>query len=153
VCISLCSDANIILWRNTQISTRIFAGVTVTWFLFECIGYHLLTLVCHFLILSSTTVFLWSNLASYINVWVPLISTPYIFLNTAPHPCSVFIGFLDILVVIGKLLPGSCIRDFCCNFREECSYQTCFYLMMQVAPKTPRGNPAGWTVCEFPSFA
>ncbi|KAJ6976129.1 hypothetical protein NC653_031837 [Populus alba x Populus x berolinensis] len=63
--------ASIILWRNTQISTRIFAGVTVIWFLFECIGYHLLTFVCHFLILSLTTVFLWFNLASYINVSPP----------------------------------------------------------------------------------
>ncbi|KAJ6693468.1 hypothetical protein OIU85_004255 [Salix viminalis] len=82
--------ANIILWRNTQISARILAIVTVIWFLFECLGYHLLTFVCHSLILSLATVFLWSNLASYINVSPPK-------LPDVTLPDELFVSFLLLL--------------------------------------------------------
>ncbi|KAJ6361106.1 hypothetical protein OIU77_005021 [Salix suchowensis] len=82
--------ANIILWRNTQISARILAIVTVIWFLFECLGYHLLTFVCHSLTLSLATVFLWSNLASYINVSPPK-------LPDVTLPDELFVSFLLLL--------------------------------------------------------
>ncbi|XP_059663602.1 reticulon-like protein B5 [Cornus florida] len=59
--------ADIILWRNKQISAGMLASVTVIWFLFEWNGYHFLTFVCHSLILSLATLFLWSNISSYIN--------------------------------------------------------------------------------------
>ncbi|KAK6246727.1 hypothetical protein QUC31_018292 [Theobroma cacao] len=65
------SAANIILWRNQKISAGIFAGTTVIWLLFEGIGYHLLTFVCHSLTLSFATLFLWSNLASFFNISPP----------------------------------------------------------------------------------
>ncbi|PIA59693.1 hypothetical protein AQUCO_00400530v1 [Aquilegia coerulea] len=60
-------SADIILWRDKQIAAGILVGVTVIWFLFECLGYHLLTFVCHSLILSLTVLFLWSNLSSFVN--------------------------------------------------------------------------------------
>ncbi|CAK7323461.1 unnamed protein product [Dovyalis caffra] len=98
--------ANIILWRNTQISTRIFAGVTVVWFLFECIGYHLLTFVCHFLVLSLATIFLWSNVASYINVSPP--NLPEVTL-----PDELFASFL--------LLLRGVINRACTTFQDVAS--------------------------------
>ncbi|KAI3993737.1 hypothetical protein MKX01_002750 [Papaver californicum] len=60
-------SADIILWRDKQTSASIFGGVTVIWLLFEWIGYHLLTFVCHALILSLAVLFLWSNLGSFVN--------------------------------------------------------------------------------------
>ncbi|OUZ99648.1 Reticulon [Macleaya cordata] len=48
-------------------SGSIVAGVTVIWLLFEWIGYHLLTFVCHALILTLAILFLWSNFASFVN--------------------------------------------------------------------------------------
>ncbi|URE12243.1 Reticulon-like protein [Musa troglodytarum] len=59
--------ADIILWRNKQLSGSILAGVTVIWLLFVWMGYHLLTFICHFLILVLAVSFLWSNGASFVN--------------------------------------------------------------------------------------
>ncbi|CAL9058452.1 reticulon-like protein B2 [Musa acuminata AAA Group] len=60
-------SADIILWRNMQLSGSIFAGVTVIWLLFVWMGYHLLTFICHFLILLLAISFLWINGASFVN--------------------------------------------------------------------------------------
>ncbi|KAK1321572.1 Reticulon-like protein B5 [Acorus calamus] len=59
--------ADIVLWRNKPISGGILAGVTVVWLLFEWLGYTLLTLVCHSLILALAVLFLWSNASSFAN--------------------------------------------------------------------------------------
>ncbi|XP_008788043.2 reticulon-like protein B6 isoform X3 [Phoenix dactylifera] len=59
--------ADIILWRNKQMSASILASATVLWLLFECIGYHFLTFICHSLIFFLVVLFLWSNAASFIN--------------------------------------------------------------------------------------
>ncbi|CAH9138657.1 unnamed protein product [Cuscuta epithymum] len=63
--------ADIILWRNKQISAGGLAGATVIWLLFEWIGYHVLTFLCHSLILSLAIMFLWSNLSSFVNKTPP----------------------------------------------------------------------------------
>ncbi|URE00336.1 Reticulon-like protein [Musa troglodytarum] len=60
-------SADIILWRNKQQSGSILAGVTVIWLLFEWIGYHLLTFICHSLILLLAVSYLWSNAALFVN--------------------------------------------------------------------------------------
>ncbi|XP_019188623.1 PREDICTED: reticulon-like protein B5 [Ipomoea nil] len=60
-------SADIILWRNKQISAGALTSATVIWLLFEWIEYHLLTFVCHSLILLLAMVFLWSNLSSFVN--------------------------------------------------------------------------------------
>ncbi|XP_050370676.1 reticulon-like protein B4 [Argentina anserina] len=76
----LCAD--IILWRNKQISVYVCMGVSTIWLLFEKLGYHLLTFVCHATIFFMVTLFLWSNLASYINIFlrtasdIPEITVP-----------------------------------------------------------------------------
>eukprot|EP00262_Sarcandra_glabra_P000372 TRINITY_DN10438_c1_g1_i1.p1 TRINITY_DN10438_c1_g1~~TRINITY_DN10438_c1_g1_i1.p1 ORF type:complete len:252 (-),score=35.48 TRINITY_DN10438_c1_g1_i1:319-1074(-) len=59
--------ADVILWRNKQISAGIVVGVTVLWLLFEWMGYHLLTLICHSLTFSLAILFLWSNASSFIH--------------------------------------------------------------------------------------
>ncbi|XP_072961399.1 reticulon-like protein B2 [Typha angustifolia] len=60
-------SADIILWRNKQMSGSMLAGVTVIWVLFEWLGYHLLTFICHSLIFILVVCFLWSNAASFVN--------------------------------------------------------------------------------------
>ncbi|KAI5679832.1 hypothetical protein M9H77_01059 [Catharanthus roseus] len=59
--------ADIVLWRNKQISACLLAAATVIWLLFQWIGYHLLTFVCHSLILTLASLFLWSNLSFFVN--------------------------------------------------------------------------------------
>ncbi|CAL1381349.1 unnamed protein product [Linum trigynum] len=60
--------ADLILWRNKQLSGSIFGGVTFVWLCFEWTGYHLVTFLCHSLILILATLFLSANLAAFINV-------------------------------------------------------------------------------------
>lgn len=44
--------ADVVLRRNKQKSGGLLAGSIVIWLLFEWIGYHLITFLCHSLILS-----------------------------------------------------------------------------------------------------
>ncbi|CAI9264677.1 unnamed protein product [Lactuca saligna] len=59
--------ADILLWRQKQMSGAILVSATVIWLLFERIGYHLVPFLCHFLILALAILFLWSNLSSFVN--------------------------------------------------------------------------------------
>ncbi|KAH0667272.1 hypothetical protein KY285_028478 [Solanum tuberosum] len=71
--------ADVLLWRKKKISGGLLAGATVIWFLFECSGYHLLTLICHSLIVSLAILFFWSNLSLFVNksfVELPKIELP-----------------------------------------------------------------------------
>ncbi|CAL4959103.1 unnamed protein product [Urochloa decumbens] len=65
--------ADVFLWRNRNISAGVLGGATAIWILFECLGYHLLTFVCHGLIFSLGVLFLWSNASSFINKSPPRI--------------------------------------------------------------------------------
>lgn len=52
---------------------------TAIWVLFELLEYHLLSLVCHSLILSLAVLFLWSNATTFINKsppHIPVVSIP-----------------------------------------------------------------------------
>ncbi|KAE8055421.1 hypothetical protein FH972_012261 [Carpinus fangiana] len=65
--------ADVFLWRNKKISAGVLGGATVLWILFELLEYHLLTLVCHILILVLAVLFLWSNASTFINKSPPRI--------------------------------------------------------------------------------
>ncbi|GJN17743.1 hypothetical protein PR202_gb04839 [Eleusine coracana subsp. coracana] len=65
--------ADLVLWRNKKISGGVLAGATAIWLLFEVMEYHLLTLLCHCLILSLAVLFLWSNASTFINKSPPNI--------------------------------------------------------------------------------
>lgn len=65
--------ADIFLWRDKKTSASVLGGVTAIWFLFEVLEYHLLTLVCHGLIVSLAILFLWSNASTFINKSPPKI--------------------------------------------------------------------------------
>lgn len=65
--------ADVFLWRNKKISASVLGGATALWVLFELLEYHLLTLVCHILILVFAVLFLWSNASKIINRSPPRI--------------------------------------------------------------------------------
>ncbi|KAF8379619.1 hypothetical protein HHK36_029060 [Tetracentron sinense] len=70
--------ADVFLWRNKKISASVLGGATALWVLFELLEYHLLTLVCHILILSLAILFLWSNATTFINKSPPHIPEVYL---------------------------------------------------------------------------
>ncbi|KAI3757688.1 hypothetical protein L6452_05231 [Arctium lappa] len=59
--------ADIFLWKDKKVSAGVLGFTTLIWVLFELVEYHLLSLVCHTLILVLSVLFLWSNAASFIN--------------------------------------------------------------------------------------
>ncbi|PIN25549.1 Reticulon [Handroanthus impetiginosus] len=91
--------ADVILWRNKQISAALLAGSTVIWLLFEWIGYHLIPFLCHSLILSLATLFLWSNLSFFVN------KSPYNFPEIALPE--------DLCTSVALLLRDRCNQAIC----------------------------------------
>ncbi|XP_027335805.1 reticulon-like protein B1 [Abrus precatorius] len=65
--------ADVLLWRNKKISAGVLGGATAVWIFFELLEYHLLTLVCHILILLLAGLFLWSNAHTFIHKAPPRI--------------------------------------------------------------------------------
>ncbi|KAL3652417.1 Reticulon-like protein B2 [Castilleja foliolosa] len=65
--------ADIFLWKDKKVSAGVLGVATANWVLFELLEYHLLTLVCHILILGLAIVFLWSNASTFINKCPPKI--------------------------------------------------------------------------------
>lgn len=70
--------ADILLWRDKKISAAILGTITAVWALFEVFEYHLLTLICHLLILTITVLFVWSNASTFINKAPPSIPKAHI---------------------------------------------------------------------------
>ena len=65
--------ADVFLWRNKKISAAVLGGATAVYVLFELLEYHLLSLVCHILILSLAILFLYSKAATFITKSPPHI--------------------------------------------------------------------------------
>ncbi|THU71056.1 hypothetical protein C4D60_Mb08t31500 [Musa balbisiana] len=59
--------ADVLLWRNKQLSAGIVAGATFVWFLFEVLEYHFLSLMCHISIAAMLVLFIWSNLEALVH--------------------------------------------------------------------------------------
>jgi hypothetical protein len=55
--------ADIMLWRDRNLSAGILAGATLIWFLFDVAEYNLVTLLCHIALLGMLVLFIWSNAA------------------------------------------------------------------------------------------
>lgn len=58
--------ADIFLWRDKKVSAGVLGFATAIWVFFELLEYHLLTLVCHLLILGLAISFLMSNASTFI---------------------------------------------------------------------------------------
>ncbi|GAB4861666.1 Reticulon-like protein B2 [Ancistrocladus abbreviatus] len=74
--------ADLLLWRNKHVSATVLGIATMIWVLFELVEYHLLTLICHILILCLAILFLWSNASTFIHKSPPPI--PEVQLPEAP---------------------------------------------------------------------
>lgn len=82
--------ADILLWREKKVTAGVLGFATVIWVLFELLEYHLLTLVCHILIVAIAVLFLWSNASAFINAAPPQV--PEVIL-----PKDIFLGVASAL--------------------------------------------------------
>ncbi|XP_034711503.1 reticulon-like protein B5 [Vitis riparia] len=71
--------ADVFLWRNKKISASVLGCATAIWVLFEMLEYQLLPLLCHILMLSLASLFLWSNASIVIKKSppnIPVVGVP-----------------------------------------------------------------------------
>ncbi|CAM8948255.1 hypothetical protein QQ045_017483 [Rhodiola kirilowii] len=124
--------AEIFLWRNKKVSGGVLGGVTAIYVLFELIGYHLLTLLCHSLILVLAVLFLWSNASSFINKSPPSIPKVHIPEDTIKEVASAVRSEINHgLAILRDIASGKDLKSFliviaglwilsilgsCCNF-------------------------------------
>ncbi|CAI9784641.1 unnamed protein product [Fraxinus pennsylvanica] len=65
--------ADTLLWKNYKVSGGVLGGATLTWFLLEVIGFHVLSIVCRVLLLALSVLFAWSCGAKLIKKTPPKI--------------------------------------------------------------------------------
>ncbi|CAN4127285.1 unnamed protein product [Withania somnifera] len=70
--------ADVFLWRNKKISAGFLGGATAIWVLFEVVEYHLLTLLCHGVMIALSGLFLFSNASTFIHKSAPHIPEVHI---------------------------------------------------------------------------
>ncbi|MQL71807.1 hypothetical protein Taro_004126, partial [Colocasia esculenta] len=73
-----CAAADVFLWRDKKFTAGVLGGATAIWVLFELLEYHLLTLVCHILIISLAIIFLWANATKFVTKSTPRIPEVHI---------------------------------------------------------------------------
>ncbi|XP_021292402.1 reticulon-like protein B9 [Herrania umbratica] len=57
--------ADVLLWRERNLSASLLIGVTAIWFLFEVVEYNFVTLLCHISITTMLVIFIWCMTADY----------------------------------------------------------------------------------------
>ncbi|KDP35184.1 hypothetical protein JCGZ_10718 [Jatropha curcas] len=62
--------ADVLLWKNINVSAALTIGMSIIWFLFEVVEYNFVTLLCHISITAMLVVFIWCTLADFFN-WSP----------------------------------------------------------------------------------
>uniref|UniRef100_A0A0C9QSD6 Reticulon-like protein n=1 Tax=Wollemia nobilis TaxID=56998 RepID=A0A0C9QSD6_9CONI len=140
-------SADVLLWRNKRVSGGVVVGATVIWLLFECLGYHLLTLICHVLIAGITIAFLWSKTATFINKQpshIPAITvSEESFQNVAS---AITFEINRLFAVLHDVASGNDLKKFCMVIAglwilslvgSWTSFLTLFYVAFVVAHTVP----------------
>ncbi|XP_015698712.1 reticulon-like protein B9 [Oryza brachyantha] len=65
--------ADILLWKNRNLSAGILAGATLMWFLFNVVEYNIIPLLCQIAMLAMLVIFIWSNAAQLLDRAPPSI--------------------------------------------------------------------------------
>ncbi|CAN6332192.1 unnamed protein product [Urochloa humidicola] len=130
--------ADVLLWRNKNLSSGILAGATLVWFLFDVVEYNVVTLLCHIALLGMLLLFIWSNAAPLFDRQPPRIPEVIVseqafreIAQTTHYKLAHFASILyDIacgkdlkkfLVVIGSLWVLAIVGD-------TCSFTTLLYV-------------------------
>ncbi|PSS03991.1 Reticulon-like protein [Actinidia chinensis var. chinensis] len=130
--------ADIFLWRDKKVSAGVLGVATAIWVLFELLEYHLLSLVCHILILSLAILFLWSNATKFIKKSPPLIPDVHLpeepFLQVA---AALRIEINGALALLRDIASGRDVKKFLgavaglwvlSILGSSCNFLTLFYI-------------------------
>ncbi|XP_041001905.1 reticulon-like protein B5 [Juglans microcarpa x Juglans regia] len=139
--------ADVFLWRNKKISANVLGGATAIWVFFELLEYHLLTLVCHVLILALAMLFLWSNAHTFINKTPPRI--PEVHLPEEPFlqvAAALRIEINRGFVVLRDIVTGRDLKKFLIVIAgfwvlsivgSWCNFLTLFYISFVLLHTVP----------------
>ncbi|GAA0159436.1 membrane traffic protein [Lithospermum erythrorhizon] len=139
--------ADVFLWRNKKVSAGVLGGATAIWLLFDILEYHLLTLICHGLILTLAVLFLWSNASFFITksrpnipeIQIPekpvleIASTLRIEINHALETLKGIASGRDLKTFIGVIV-GLWILSI---LGSSCSFLTLFYILVVLLHTLP----------------
>ncbi|CAN4077638.1 unnamed protein product [Withania somnifera] len=92
--------ADVFLWRNKKISAGFLGGATAIWLLFDVVEYHLLTLLCHGLMIALAGLFLFSNASTFIHKLLVACGSLSIL-----GDCCDFLTLFYIIVVVLHTVP------------------------------------------------
>ncbi|KAG2590921.1 hypothetical protein PVAP13_5NG455700 [Panicum virgatum] len=65
--------ADVLLWKDRNLSAGVLLGATLIWYLFEVVEYNIIPLLCQIAILAMLVIFIWSNAAPLLNIAPPRI--------------------------------------------------------------------------------
>ncbi|XP_075502504.1 reticulon-like protein B3 [Primulina tabacum] len=130
--------ADIFLWRDKKISGGLLGVATAIWVFFELLEYHLLSLLCHILILALAVLFLWSNASTFINKSPPKIPEVIIPEDIILGVASAFrVEFNRAFAIIRDIARGRDLKKFLAVIvglwvlsvlGSCCSFLTLFYI-------------------------
>ncbi|XP_039124308.1 reticulon-like protein B9 [Dioscorea cayenensis subsp. rotundata] len=139
--------ADLVLWRNKQLSGGVLAIATLIWFLFEVMEYNFITLMCHIAIAVMLFIFIWANAAALLEKPPPQL--PDIILSEQgfkkvslvfQEELNLFLSFLHE-IAIGKNLKlflltiaGLWIVSVMGNYFNPLSFLYFGYLCIQTLP-------------------
>lgn len=139
--------ADVLLWRNKKVSGTVVGSATAVWVLFELLEYHLLTLVCHSLIVSLTILFLWTNFSAFINKSPPRIPEVIIPEETAVNVALALRHELNRgLAVLRDIASGRDLKKFLIVIAglwvlsivgSWCNFLTLFYIVFLLLHTVP----------------
>ncbi|ONI07263.1 hypothetical protein PRUPE_5G110100 [Prunus persica] len=105
--------ADVFLWRDKKGSASVLIAITIIWVFFELLGYHLLTLMAHCLILVLAMLFLWSNASTFINKSPPRI--PQVKIPEKPVlqiASAITIEINRAFVILREIASGKDLKQF-----------------------------------------
>nr|CAB3477996.1 unnamed protein product [Digitaria exilis] len=65
--------ADILLWKDRNLSAGVLIAATLIWYLFEVVEYNIIPLLCQIAILAMLVIFIWSNAAPLLDIPPPRI--------------------------------------------------------------------------------
>ncbi|KAI4319213.1 hypothetical protein MLD38_032840 [Melastoma candidum] len=102
--------ADVLLWKDRNVSATLLAGTTVVWFLFEVVEYNFVTLVCHVSITAMLAIFIWRSAAEMFSWEHPRLPRGMIDGSTFNYVASKFHVTLNQL--LSKMFDVACGKDF-----------------------------------------
>jgi hypothetical protein len=61
--------ADVLLWKDRNVSAGVLAGATLIWYLFEVVEYNIIPLLCQIAAVAMLVAFIWSNAAPLLSMY------------------------------------------------------------------------------------